>query len=104
MHALQSILHNFIHVHVLTITCSTPSRSTPYAKALGPAESKVARALLGGHAPSIAKAVLEQEDIKNAVIHQLLVKLNDECTNLCRKSVISPFLLTKWRASSGRLW
>ena len=72
------------------MTVSTPSRSTPYAKALGPAESKVARALLGGHAPSIAKAVLEQ-DIKNAVIHQLLVKLNDECTNLCRKSVISPF-------------
>ena len=58
---------------------------------LEPADSKIARALLGGHAPSIAKAVLGQEKLRDAVIVLLLMELNGECTNLCRSSSASPF-------------
>ena len=73
------------------MTVSSPSRPTPYAKVLGAAESKIARALLGGQEASIAKAVLGQDNIKNAIIQQLLVILNKECTSLCKKDAISPF-------------
>ena len=58
---------------------------------LGPAESKVARALLGGHAPSIAKAIMDNDDVKEAIIKLLLRKLNEECTYLCRLTTTSPF-------------
>ena len=47
-------------------------------KVLGIAESKVARALLGGHAASIAKAVLHMDDIRESIIVQLLRELNEE--------------------------
>ena len=58
---------------------------------LGPAKGKVARALLGGHATSTAKAVLELDDVKEAVIKQLLREINGECSKLCSKTTISPY-------------
>ena len=58
---------------------------------LGPAEGKIARALLGGHAASIAKTVLEQDHVKEAVIQQLLREINEECSKLCSKTTISPY-------------
>ena len=58
---------------------------------LGTAESKIARALIGGHAGSIAKAVMTQDDVKETVIKLLLGKLNEECASLCRKAITSPF-------------
>lgn len=58
---------------------------------LGSAESKVARALLGSNPVSIAKAVLNEDDLREAIIKQLLRELNEECTNLCRKTTKSPF-------------
>ena len=58
---------------------------------LGPAESKIARALLGGHAASIAKAVLGQDDLREAIIILILVQINEECTNLCKKDTASLF-------------
>lgn len=58
---------------------------------LGPAESKIARALLGRHAESIAKAVMGQDDLREAIIIVLLMQLNQECTNLCKSSNGSPF-------------
>ena len=51
---------------------------------LGTAESKVARALIGGHAASIAKAVLHMDDIRESIIVQLLRKLNEEYNDLCK--------------------
>ena len=40
---------------------------------------------------SIAKAVLRENDQKEAIIKQVLRELNDECTNLCKKTITSPF-------------
>ena len=73
------------------MTVSTPSCPTAYTKKLGTSGSKVARALLGGHAESIAKAVLEQDDIKESIVTLLLGELNKECTYLCKKTHSSPF-------------
>ena len=73
------------------MTVSTPSRQTAYSKELGTSGSKIARALLGGQAVSIAKAVLEQDDIKESIVTLLLGKLNEECTYLCKKTHSSPF-------------
>ena len=58
---------------------------------LGTAESKIARALIGGHARSIAKAVMTQDDVKENIIKLLLGKLKEECASLCRKAISSPF-------------
>ena len=58
---------------------------------LGTAESKIVRALIGGHARSIAKAVMTQDDVKENIIKLLLGKLNEECASLCRKAISSPF-------------
>ena len=35
--------------------------------------------------------MLGQEDLKAAIVQQLLVKLNEECTNLCKKTTVSVF-------------
>ena len=75
----------------MQVTVSTPSQPASYTKILGAAEGKVARALLGGHSVSIAKAVLSENDLKEAIIKQVLRELNDECTNLCKKTITSPF-------------
>ena len=40
---------------------------------------------------SIAKAVMGQDDTREAFVMVLLRKLNNECTNRCRKSSSSPF-------------
>ena len=60
-------------VHV-QVTVSTPSQPASYTNILGGAEGKVARALLGGHSVSIAKAVLSENDLKEAIIKQVLAK------------------------------
>ena len=43
------------------------------------------RALLGGHAGSIAKAVLKIGDVREAIVTQILGTLNDECGKLCQR-------------------
>lgn len=63
---------------------TTPSRPAPYSQELKKEEAKLARVLLGGHAPSIAKAALAMDNVKDAIITQLLVILNEECRQLCR--------------------
>ena len=76
----------------------------PFTKVLGQAEGKVARALLGGHAPSIAKAVLEREDVKEEVIKQLLREINEECSKLCSKTAISPYRTIPVDQLAGLKW
>ena len=53
---------------------------------LGEYEGKVARHLLGGHAPSIAKAIMVSNDVRDSLFSLFLDAINDECNNLCRKS------------------
>ena len=48
------------------------------------AEGKVARALIGDDADSIAKAAMKIDDVKEAIIKQILRILNEECARLCK--------------------
>ena len=41
---------------------------------------------LGGHAPSIAKAVMALNDVCESLFSLFLDAINEECNNLCRKS------------------
>lgn len=83
---------------------STPSRPVPFTKVLGQAEGKVARALLGGHATSIAKAVLQRDDVKEAILKQLIHEINDECSKLCSKTTISPYRTIPVDQLAGLKW
>ena len=85
-------------------TVSTPSHPVSFTKVLGQAGGKVARALLGGHATSIAKAVLEWENVKEAVIQQLHRKINEECSKLCSKTTISPYRTIPVDRLAGLKW
>ena len=100
---LLILINKHANLHV-QVTVSTPSQPASYTKILGAAEGKVASALLGGHSVSIAKAVLSENDQKEAIIKQVLRELNDECTNLCKKTITSPFQLMSWPTLSGRIW
>lgn len=71
------------------VTVTTPSRGIPYSGQLGPTEGKLARAVLGGNAASIAKAAMSVEGVREAVVQQLLGTLNTECSKLCRKKTTS---------------
>ena len=58
---------------------------------MGDQEGKVARNLLGGHAPSIAKAVMAMENVRESLIHLFLLAINEECNVLCQRSEKSLF-------------
>ena len=76
------------------VTVSTPTRA-PFTKMLGEYEGKVARHLLGGHVPSIAKAVMSSSDMRESLFSLFLDAFNDECNNLCRKSPENKSLFRK---------
>ena len=69
---------------------STPG-TTPYTRTLGNLEGKVARHLLGGHAPSIAKAVMAMEDVRKCLLNLFLITLNEECNRICQRTQKSVF-------------
>ena len=63
---------------------------------LGECEGKVVRHLLGGHAPSIAKAVMALDDVRESLF---LHSINEECNNLCRRSTENISLFRKMSLS-----
>ena len=68
----------------MQVTVNNPSKETSFSKTLGDAESRVARALLGGHAPSIASAVLAMDAVKESIFTSFLELVNRECSELCQ--------------------
>ena len=76
------------------VTVSTPTRA-PFTNMLGEREGKVARHLLGGHAPSIAKAVMAMDDVRESLFSLFLDAINEECNNLCRRSPTNSSLFRK---------
>ena len=66
------------------MTVSTPSRPKAWVRELSDEESKLGRALAGGHVPSIAKAIVHNSALKQAVFLELLDQLDRECSVLCR--------------------
>ncbi len=63
---------------------NTPARTTPFIKSLGEDEGKVVRALCGGHAPSIASAVMRLSGVREAIVNTLMDSINTECSTLCK--------------------
>jgi len=47
---------------------------------------KLAKALAGGHLPSIAKAAFSVPELRELLLDKFITLLNDECSALCRKS------------------
>ena len=78
----------------MQVTVSTPTRA-PFTKMLGEREGKVARNLLGGHAPSIAKAVMALGEVRESLFSLFLHSINEECNNLCRRSPENTSLFRK---------
>lgn len=46
----------------------------------------MARHLLGGHAPSLAKAVMAMDDVRDSLFGMFLDIINAECSSLCQRS------------------
>ena len=72
-------------VCMLQVAITTPSRNTPFHKTLGEEDGIVVRALAGGHASSIASAVMKIPDVKKELHIHFLNSINRECTELCKK-------------------
>ena len=56
----------------LQVTVSTPSRAEPFTKELDMGFSSLGRALAGGHLPTIAKAVLSHEGLKELIMLKMI--------------------------------
>ena len=79
--------HHHLNTHIIIqVTVNNPSQETSFD-----AEGKVAMALLEGHAPSIASAVLALEAVKEAIFTSFLESINRECSVLCQTSTVSHF-------------
>ena len=74
----------------MQITVSTPSQAAPFTKTVGEIEGRLVRALLGGHPPSIAKAIMAMDNVREAVFTLFLDTINLECNALCKKSTNTP--------------
>ena len=70
---------------------STPSRPTPWKRILKQEESKLGRALAGGHIPSVAKACVDHPQLQNAIFPLYLDEINKEIQKLCSKLAPSHF-------------
>ena len=77
-------------IDYIQVTVDTPSCETPLSRTLDDADGRVARMLLGGHAPSIASAILANEATREAVFTHFLNSINQECSVLCKTSVEIP--------------
>lgn len=63
----------------------TPSRSTPWTTVLPQDETKIGRALAGGHLPSIAKSILSHEKLRELLFKHFLTQIETECSRLCQR-------------------
>ena len=62
---------------------------------LGEATCAIGKSLLLGHLPSLADAIMDQEDLHDILLQRLIDKINLECVQLCQLSrPLSPF--RKW--------
>ena len=51
----------------IQVIVSTPSKPVPWMTNLSQPESKLGRALAGGHLPSLAKAIVQHKQLSNLV-------------------------------------
>ena len=68
------------------------SSSSTTTVTLSETTSDIGKALAGGHLPSVASAILEQEELHDTVVHLFMEKINSECFSICQHSKpLSPF-------------
>lgn len=79
----------------LQVTVSTPSRAEPFTKELDMGFSSLGRALAGGHLPTIAKAVLSHEGLKELIMLKMIDAIDLEASKLCQYNSDSPSLFRK---------
>ena len=60
------------------------SSGAPTIKTLGDVEGNVVRQLIGGHAPSIAGAVMKISTVREALLSMFTDTISEECKTLCR--------------------
>ena len=75
----------------IQVTVPTLSRQLPWTRKLNDRESLIGRALAGGHIPSMAKAVVRNAALRDAVILDVLDQLDNECRKLCQVTMPSLF-------------
>ena len=66
-----------------------------WTKTLPDQESRIGRALAGGHLPSLAKAVAGHEQLCQLVFSLFLDQIDAECSTLCRRCEEPPSLFRK---------
>lgn len=79
-------------------------RSGTCNRTLNEEESKIGRALAGGHIPSVAKAVIQHSALRDEVFLQFCNLVNNECSKLCqrrnqstfRKLPVSDYVAFQW--------
>ena len=74
---------------------STPSKAVPWSKNLSKEESKIGRALAGGHLPSLAKAVVGHERLYELVFLHVLDRIDAECSTICQRNAVPPSVFRK---------
>ena len=67
------------------MTVATPTRAIPWTTVLPQNETKVGRALTGGHLPSIVKNIIGHEKLRELLFKQFVSQIDAECTQLCRR-------------------
>lgn len=74
---------------------STPSKAVAWSKNLSDEDSKIGRALAGGHLPFLAKAVVGHECLYELVFLHILDRIDAECNTLCQRNAVPPSVFWK---------
>ena len=83
---------------------SSRSKITPYSKTLPDEYTKLGKELVGGHLPSIAKAVVGHKQLYEQVLKLVLDKIDNECNELCRRQSSSLSLFRKAPVTQTMEW
>lgn len=74
---------------------STPSKAVAWSMNLPDEDSKIGRALAGGHLPFLAKAVVGHECLYELVFLHILDRIDAECNTLCQRNAVPPSVFWK---------
>ena len=77
------------------VSVSTPSKTLPWCTSLSEDDSKVGRALAGGHLPSVAKAIVGHKQLNELVFELFIDQIYVECKTLCQRSAVPPSLFRR---------
>lgn len=75
---INTLCHSYCGMQVIV---SSPNKPCPYSAHLPESYIRIGRALVGGHPETIAKAVLNHAEMREALIIQMV---DTECSILCR--------------------